>query len=125
MSVAFDEDDNNTLITADMYAALIWNLRETRVVGRVELQEAGKNTNFLTILSPNGKFVSTTLNVYATGDKSSYSKTTVWQLRPRDVWKNACSRLQNGLLSDADWEERVWNGGTARYMRRSGSIEAA
>jgi WD40 repeat protein len=105
VSVAFDEDDNNTLITADRYEALVWNLHDMRVVGRVELQETGRNTNFLTILSPNGKFVSTTLNVFATGDKSPFSKTTVWQLRPMDVWKNACSRLQNGSLSDADWKK--------------------
>lgn len=105
VSVAFDEDDNNTLITADMYQALVWNLKDARVVGRVELQETGKDTNFLTIVSPNGKFVSTTLNVFATKEKSSYSKTTVWQLRPMDVWKNACSRLQNGSLSDSDWKK--------------------
>jgi WD40 repeat protein len=105
VQVAFDEDDDNTLITADIYAALVWNLRETRVMGRVELQEVGKNTNFLTTLSPNGKFVSTKLNVYATKDKSSYSKTTVWELRPKEVWKNACSRLQSGFLSDPDWKK--------------------
>jgi WD40 repeat protein len=105
ISIVFDEDDNNTLVSADIYEALIWNLSDARVVGRVELQEVSSGTNFTTALSRNGKFVSTTLNVYATGDKSAYSKTSVWQLRPEDVWKNACSRLSSGFLSDADWKK--------------------
>lgn len=105
VAVAFDENDNDTLITADMYEALVWNLRDSTVVGRVELQETGRNTNFLTTLSPNGKFVATTLHVFQTQDRGNHQKTIVWQLRPADVMKNACSRLQGARLSEPEWKK--------------------
>ena len=69
----------------------------------MELQEPRNNTNFYTTLSPNGKFVATTLQVFKTKELAAHNRTTVAVAAHRRG-RNACSRLESDRLLEPEWK---------------------